>query len=515
LAGGRDFLCQRCLLLPRLRRGAKDQGYALDQQIAWGKLRFDALRKLGQILPPLLIRHRPRKSVEGHDTFRLKKEGISRDLSVLAQAVAAVSETVYQRYLADAERERREITRNDFLEKVGAVKKSQHFTGRSEARRLYELTCRVIAENGITFDCWLEPSAGDGAFYDLLPAHMRLGIDIDSRRPDIVEADFLTFDGFAPGASYAAIGNIPWGENGPVKFFNRCADHCSVIAFLVPLSFRRPHAINQLDRRFRLLHEEVCPRGHPPLFPGVFQIWVRGDKLREPIETLHEHPDFEFLSRDRPDLLEAADIVIRRIGVNAGKILNPSEVTRADTAHWIKFRPGVDVENVRARFRAIDWTDPKYIDAAESYGARAYRSLSMSAVIDEYERCKTEVLSNIWHQAPDKIADWMIADDRTKAAEVWRALGDQLGLSDRGKKQEWYMRIEDQGRRDEAETRYNLPIIDRARGWDTWHSKLPWLDGLSFEDKPRETPALLGNFDDWLDQVQGITPAWKKHVTPS
>ena len=240
---------------------AKDQGYALDQQIAWGKLRFEALRKLGQILPPLLTRHRPRKSVEGRDTFRLKDAGISRDLSALAQAVAAVSETVYLRYFADAERDRREITQKDFFEKVEAVKKSQHFTDRGEAKRLYELTQRVIAENGIKFDWWLEPSAGDGAFYDLLPVGRRLGIDIDSRRPDIVQADFLTFDGFVPGVTYAAIGNFPWGENGVVKFCNRCADHCSVIACLMPLSFLRPHAINQLDRRFHLLHEEVSSRG--------------------------------------------------------------------------------------------------------------------------------------------------------------------------------------------------------------------------------------------------------------
>src|SRR4029077_3346152 len=74
------------------RKWAKDQWDALDQQIAWGELRFDALRKLGQILPPLLLRHRPRKNVKGH--FRLKDAGISRDLSALAQAVAAVSETV-------------------------------------------------------------------------------------------------------------------------------------------------------------------------------------------------------------------------------------------------------------------------------------------------------------------------------------------------------------------------------------------------------------------------------------
>jgi hypothetical protein len=87
------------------RRWAKEQGDALDQQIAWGELRFDALRKLGQILPPLLIRRRHPK---GHDTFRLKDAGISRDLSALAQTVAAVSETVYQRYIADAVRERLE-----------------------------------------------------------------------------------------------------------------------------------------------------------------------------------------------------------------------------------------------------------------------------------------------------------------------------------------------------------------------------------------------------------------------
>jgi hypothetical protein len=407
------------------RRWAKEQEHALDQQIAWGELRFDALRKLGQILGPLLTRHRPRKGYKG---FRLKDAGISRDLSSLAQKVAAVSEAVYRRYFADARREKRVATDNDFFERVGVVKKSQHFTGRSEAKRLYELTLRVIAEYEIKFDCWLEPAAGDGAFLDLLPVG-RLGIDIDSRRPDIVQADFLTFDGFTPGVTYAAIGNFPWGENGVVKFFNRCADHCSVIASLVPLSFLRPHAINQLDPRFRLVHEEVSPRGQPPVFATLFQIWARDDKLREPIETPHEHRDFEFLPRDRPDFREAADIVIRRIGVNAGKILNPTEVTRADTAHWIKCRPGVDVEKVRARFRAIDWSDLKYDAAAEGCGARGYPSLSMSAVVDEYERCETQALANIWHRDADTIADLLVAADREKAGEVWRALGERLASS--------------------------------------------------------------------------------------
>ena len=40
----------------------------------------------------------------------------------------------------------------------------------------------------------------------------------------------------------------------------------------MPLSFRRPHAVNQLDRRFHLLHGEVFPSEQPPEFATGFQI---------------------------------------------------------------------------------------------------------------------------------------------------------------------------------------------------------------------------------------------------
>jgi hypothetical protein len=73
------------------------------------------------------------------------------------------------------------------------------------------------------------------------------------------------------------------------------------------------------------------------------------------------------------------------------------------------------------------------------------------------------------------------------------------------------MRIEHRAERGEAETRYTPPIIDKATGWETWRRKLAWLDGLSSEDMLRESPVLLGDFDDWLDQVLGVTQAWKKN----
>jgi hypothetical protein len=172
---------------------------------------------------------------------------------------------------------------------------------------------------------------------------------------------------------------------------------------------------------------DPLPSNHPPNMSQADIVRLYDEAME--MRSLGRLPDFEFLPRDRPDLREAADIVIRRIGVNAGKILNPTEVTRADTAHWLKVKSGVHVETVRARFRAIDWSDLKYVDAAEGYGARGYRSLSMSAVVDEYERCKTQTLTDIWHQPADKIADWMIAADPEKAGKVCMLLLERSSAS--------------------------------------------------------------------------------------
>ena len=84
------------------------------------------------------------------------------------------------------------------------------------------------------------------------------------------------------------------------------------------------------------------------------------------------------------------------------------------------------------------------IDAPESCGARGYPSLSMSAVVDEYERRRRKHCGHLWHRDPKTIADWMAPLRQTarKPPEVWQALGDRLAASDQEKEQEWYMRIQ-------------------------------------------------------------------------
>ena len=109
------------------------------------------------------------------------------------------------------------------------------------------------------------------------------------------------------------------------------------------------------------------------------------------------------------------------------------------------------------------------------------------------------------NRTAEEIVDWMIYADRDKAAIPVGFGGAARVIRSKAKNS-----IENQAHWNKAEPRYRVAIIDKAAGWDAWLGKLAWLDGLSFEDKLREGPPLLGDFDEWLDQVQEITPAWKR-----
>lgn len=189
----------------------------------------------------------------------------------------------------------------------------------------------------------VEPSAGTGSFLKLLPAGS-LAYDVDPKYPGIQTADFLTVM-LPSDRNVAIIGNPPFGKNASmaVRFFNHAAWQSSVIALVLPRSFRKASIQNRLDRAFHLVHEEVVPddaflfRSKPYNVPAVFQIWERRSEQRKlwPVET--EHPDFEFTEPNR------ADFAIQRVGARAGRVHR--NVRASPSSHY--FIRG-DVEGVMA-----------------------------------------------------------------------------------------------------------------------------------------------------------------------
>ena len=83
------------------------------------------------------------------------------------------------------------------------------------------------------YDVILEPSAGTGSFFELLPTTKRKGIDLEPKCDHVETMNFFDFVA-EPNTSYCVVGNPPFGRisSTAVKFFNHAATFASVIAFI-------------------------------------------------------------------------------------------------------------------------------------------------------------------------------------------------------------------------------------------------------------------------------------------
>jgi len=258
------------------------------------------------------------------------------------------------------------------------------FTKRPLALRLYEITKAMIAEQQIEFDCWLEPAAGDGAFFELLPADNRLGIDLDPRDvEDVIEHDFFSYDGL-DARVYGTIGNPPFGKNAnmAIKFFNRSAQISRFIAFIVPRTFKKDSVVNKLDDHFHLEYEELLPEnsfeidGVEKSVPTVFQIWVKRPYRRARMEILGDHEDLEFLS---PERVDEADLLFQRVGVGAGTIKFDLAEHSPESHFCLKCS-----EDAEAILITINWNSIKHNTAGNP-------SISKSDVLKAYIGRKHEL----------------------------------------------------------------------------------------------------------------------------
>jgi len=176
----------------------------------------------------------------------------------------------------------------------------------------------------------VEPSAGSGAFLDLLPPHA-LGIDIDPNHDRIVKGDFLKWQ--PPAQDFIVIGNPPFGKNSSlaVNFFNKSAEFADVIAFIVPRTFRKSSLTRRLNSSFHLQYEKILPIDsfHFPdntkqSVSTCFQVWKKLTAKRSEIKSEpNTHPHWDWCDK------EHATHAIRRVGAYAGKLIDIKKAAEA------------------------------------------------------------------------------------------------------------------------------------------------------------------------------------------
>ena len=135
----------------------------------------------------------------------------------------------------------------------------------------------------------IEPSAGTGSFYNLLPKKRRIGIDIDKFNKEYIQQDFLTWEpNNTDHRPCLAIGNPPFGYRGwlALAFLNRAAEFCDYVGFILPMSFQSDGKGSPKNRvvGMTLVHSErlpedlfVRPDGEQVQINTLWQIWKKGD----------------------------------------------------------------------------------------------------------------------------------------------------------------------------------------------------------------------------------------------
>lgn len=167
----------------------------------------------------------------------------------------------------------------------------QYFTNKELAETLYHKAYNLISsyEKSINEYVWLEPSVGDGCFYNLLPDNKRIGIDISPLTDEVIQSDYLKFK-LPNNKKIIVIGNPPFGHRGvmALNFINH-SYKAEYVCFILPMFFesKGKGSIKYRVKGFHLIHSERLPKDsfYIPTTQKkvdvkcVFQIWSKNHKL--------------------------------------------------------------------------------------------------------------------------------------------------------------------------------------------------------------------------------------------
>lgn len=160
-----------------------------------------------------------------------------------------------------------------------------YFTSSDTAQRCMSIVKKVLPDEEYSY---VEPAAGEGAFYDLFPSDRRIGIELHNRkREEFLQTDFLTWYPDQKN-KYVVVGNPPFGVRGAIAlaFVNRSFLFAEYVAFILPMSFHSNGKGSNMKRvqNGHLIHSEILeaesffsPDTNKYIkINSLFQVWKKG-----------------------------------------------------------------------------------------------------------------------------------------------------------------------------------------------------------------------------------------------
>ncbi len=281
------------------------------------------------------------------------------------------------------------------IENVGL---DQFFTRSDIANMCWNSLCEHMQEDGIdpALYKFIEPSAGLGAFYDLLPVGHRIGIDVVRFRSNYIQNDFLAWSPKVNGCSYACIGNPPFGYRAwlALAFLNHAATFSDYVGFIVPMAFQSRGKSNVQDRvkGLRLAHSSPLPansfvdaEGNRLKVNALWQIWSRTARAdTATLQTCDKYIDLFTVDMRKERLcgqsrLHKADFFLQRTFYTEP----PSLVTSFDQVKYVCGYGIIIKRNRRKVLQVLKGADWKHHSNLASHNCRHISMCHIRAAIIE------------------------------------------------------------------------------------------------------------------------------------
>jgi len=134
------------------------------------------------------------------------------------------------------------------------------FTRKEIAEKLVETIFEKFPKDFKTVINGIEPSAGSGAFVDIMKKYFKnvICMDIDPQRNDILKHDFLLYDfsGILPEES-CCIGNPPFSR--VKEFLKRCSEISNKIIMILPQGFSKRVPSTCVEKCWKVKYVEMLP----------------------------------------------------------------------------------------------------------------------------------------------------------------------------------------------------------------------------------------------------------------
>ena len=165
-----------------------------------------------------------------------------------------------------------------------------YFTSDKTAKRCFKIFNNNLLKENIKIEdyIFIEPSAGDGVFYNLMSSNKRIGVELYYKNKEFIKADYLTWKPENLKDKYVVLGNPPFGVRGAyaLAFVNRSLLWADYVGFILPMSFHSNGKGTNMKRvkNGHLIYSQILEQesffssdiNKEITINSLFQVWKKG-----------------------------------------------------------------------------------------------------------------------------------------------------------------------------------------------------------------------------------------------